>query len=85
MESILFSYQDSLLLSGVIVILLFVLMQAYIHPFKNTINNMLDLMFMVVFIALSIVVLYLYTDTLGHKKFIAISIFGGIAFLFSCL
>ena len=45
---------------------------------------MLDLMFMVVFIALSIVVLYLYPDTLGHKKFIAISIFGGIAFLLFC-
>ena len=84
MESILFSYQDSLLLSGVIVILLFVLMQAYIHPFKNTINNMLDLMFMVVFFALSTIVLYLHPDTPGHKKFIAISIFGGIAFLLFC-
>ena len=84
MESILFSYQDTVLLSGVIVILLFVLMQAYIHPFKSTINNMLDLMFMVIFIALSTVILYLYPDTPGNKKLIAISIFGGVAFLLLC-
>ena len=84
MESILFSYQDSLLLSGVIVILLFVQMQAYIHPFKSTINNILDLMFMIIFIALSTVILYLYPDPPGHKNFIAVNIFGGMAFLLFC-
>ena len=51
---------NQLLLSGVIVILLFALMQAYIHPFKSTLNDTLDLIFMGLFIVLSIVVLYLY-------------------------
>ena len=84
MESILLSYQDSLLLSGVVVILLFTLIQAYIHPFKSTLNNTLDLMFMGIFIALSIVVLYLYPNTPGHGEYITVNILGGIAFLLFC-
>ena len=82
MESILLSY--SLLLSGVLVILLFALMQACIHPFKSTINNTLDLMFMGVFIALSIVVLYLDPSTSGNKIHIAVNALGGVAFLLFC-
>ena len=84
MESILFSYQDSLLLSGVMVTLLFAFIQAYIHPFKNTINNMLDLMFMVLFIALSSVILYLYPSTSDEDENIAVNVFGSMAFLLFC-
>ena len=85
MESILFSYQNTLLLSGVVVVLLFALIQAYIHPFKNTINNTLDLMFMGIFIVLSIVVLYLYPNSSNHEEFIAVNVLGSVAFLFFCL
>jgi len=85
MESILFSYQDSLLLSGVLVVLLFALTQAYIHPFKNKINNTLDLMFMGIFIALSIVILYLHPNTSSHEENIAVNTLGGVAFFLFCL
>ena len=84
MESILLSYQNSLLLSGVVVILLFTLMQACIHPFKSTLNNTLDLMFMGLFITLAIVVLYLYPNTSGNEQYIAVNILGGVAFLLFC-
>ena len=82
LESYLFSNQ--LLLSGVIVILFFALMQAYIHPFKSTINNTLDLMFMGLFITLSVVVLYLYPNTSDTKQSIAVNILGSLAFLLFC-
>ena len=82
MESALFSYQDTLLLSGVVVILLFAFVQAYIHPFKNTINNTLDLMFMGIFIILAIVILYLYPS---HQECVAVNILGGVAFLLFCV
>ena len=85
MESVLFSYQDSLLLSGAVAVLLFTIIQAYIHPFKNRINNTLDLMFMGIFITLAIVVLYLYPNTSGHKDCIAVNILGGMAFLLFCI
>ena len=84
MESALYSYQDSLLLSGVIVILLFALMQACIHPYKNRINNIMDLMFMGVFITLAIVILYLHPNTTGDEQYIAVNILGGVAFLLFC-
>ena len=84
MESLLFSYQDSLLLSGVLAVLLFAFIQAYIHPFKNTINNILDLMFMVIFIALSSVILYLYPSTSGKEENITVNIFGSMAFVLFC-
>ena len=81
MESILFSYQNSLLLSGVVVVLLFAFIQAYLHPFKNKINNILDLMFMGIFITLAIVILYLYPNTTGNEENIAINLLGSVAFL----
>ena len=84
MESILFSYQDSLLLSGAVVVLLFAFVQAYIHPFKNKINNILDLIFMGIFITLAIVILYLYPSTSHHKANIAVNILGSVAYLLFC-
>ena len=84
MESILFSYQDSLLLSGVVVVLLFAFIQAYLHPFKNKINNILDLMFMGIFVTLAIVILYLYPNTTGTEENIAVNLLGSVAFLLFC-
>ena len=85
LESFLFSHQGSLLLFGIVVVLLFALIQSYIHPFKNTIHNILDLTFMGFFIILSIIVLYLYPNTPGHEEFIAVNIIGSFAFLLFCL
>ena len=86
MESIVFSYQNSLLLSGVLVVLFFAFVQAYIHPFKNKINNILDLMFMGIFITLAIVILYLYPNASHHmhKENIAVNILGSVAFILFC-
>ena len=80
-ESILFSHQGLMLLAGAVVVLLFTIIQAYIHPFKSTIINTLDLMSMGIFITLSIVILYMYPDILSREKFMVVNIFGGMAFL----
>ena len=85
MESVLFSYQHSLLLSAVLAVLLFTIIQAYIRPFKKSINNSLDLMFMGIFIILGIVILYLHPDTLRNKDHIAVKILGGVAFFLFCV
>jgi len=68
MESIIPSYPEALLLSNIIVVLVFAIWQAYIRPFKNTLINILDLIFMGIFILLSIITLYLYPSTSGYDK-----------------
>ena len=67
-ESIIFSYQEAQLLSGTTVLFVFVMVQAYIQPFKNMIINLLDLLFMGLFILLSMITLYLYPSTSGYDK-----------------
>ena len=87
MESVLFSNQNSLLLSAVLAVLLFTIIQAYIRPFKKSITNTLDLMFMGIFIILGIVILYLHPDTSNKKDdmYITVNILGGAAFLLFCV
>ena len=47
-------------------------------------NNILDAMFMGIFITLAIVSLYLYPDTLHHKETIAVEVLGSMAFFLFC-
>jgi len=83
MESALFSYQEASLLSGVVVVLAFAIVQAYIHPFKNTLINVLDLTFTGIFILLSVITLYLYPSTSGYDEVnIAVNVLGFVAFSF---
>ena len=83
MESVLFSYQEASLLSGVVVVLAFAIVQAYIHPFKNTLVNILDLTFTGIFILLSVITLYLYPSTSGYDKVnIAVYVLVLVAFFF---
>ena len=85
MESVIFSYQEALLLSGATVLFAFVIVQAYIQPFKNTIINLLDLLFMGLFILLSMITLYLYPSTSGYNEVnVAVNIAYAAFFLF-CL
>ena len=85
MESVIFSYQEALLLSGATVLFVFAIVQAYIQPFKNLIINMLDLLFMGLFILLSMITLYLYPSTSGYDKVnIAVNI-AYVAFILFCL
>ena len=78
MESVLFSNQEASLLSGVVVVLAFAIVQAYIHPFKNTLINVLDLTFTGIFILLSVITLYLYPS--NDEVNIAVKVLGFLAF-----
>ena len=86
MESVLFTYQEALLYSNVLAILAFAILQAYIHPFKNVLINILDLTFTGIFIVLSVTSLYLYPSRSGyHEVNIAVYVLGFVAFFFFCL
>ena len=86
MESIIFSYQEAPLLSSIVVILAFTITQAYIHPFKTTVVKILDLLFMSIFIMLSVITLYLYPTTSGYERVnIVVNVLGYVAFLIVCL
>jgi len=83
MESVLFTYQESLLYSNVLAVFTFTVVQAYIRPFKNTLINILDLIFTSIFILLSVTSLYLYPMTSGyHEVSIAVNVLGFVAFFF---
>ena len=85
MESIIRSYQEALLLSVVIAVLAFAIVQAYIRPFKNTIINILDLIFMGIFILLSVITLYIYPSTSSYAEVnIAVKVLGSVAFVLFC-
>ena len=83
MEAIIVLNREALLLSGIFVVAAFITLQAYIHPFKNTLVSILDLIFMELFVALSLISLYLYPkyDSVN----IAVNVFGYTAFLVFCL
>ena len=84
-ESIIFSYQEAQLLSGTTVLFVFVMVQAYIQPFKNMIINLLDLLFMGLFILLSMITLYLYPSTSGYDEVNSAVNISYLAFLLFCL
>ena len=85
MESIIFSYQEAQLLSGITVLFVFVVVQAYIQPFKNMIINLLDLLFMGIFILLSMITLYLYPSTSGYDEVNSAVNISYAAFFLFCL
>jgi len=86
MEIVSFLNQDASLLSGVVVVLKFDIVQAYIRPFKSTLINILDLIFTGIFILLSVITLYLYSKTSGYDKVnIAVYVSGVLALFFVCL
>ena len=91
METIIFDDKEALLLSNLIVIGTYAIVQAYIRPFKSTIVNCSDLTFTAIFLALSSTVLYIHptANDLDSKKYdgvnVAVYIFGYMAFFFFCL
>ena len=82
-EYAIFLNREALLLSGILVIIAFITMQSYIRPFKNTLVNMLDLIFMEIFVMLSVAGLYVYPNY--EYVNIAVKVFGYLAFLIFCL
>jgi len=86
MESVVFLYQEQLLLLSIVIVLVFTIVQAYIDPFKQTLINILDLLFMTVFTILSAITLYLFPTTSGYEEVnVAVSVLGYVAFFFFCL
>ena len=85
-ESIIFAYQEALLLSTIVVVVISAILQAYIRPFKNPIINMLDLSLTGIFILLSVITLYSYPSTYGYGTVsIAVNILGSMVFFLICL
>ena len=84
-ESIIFTHQEAQLLSETTVLFVFVMVQAYIQPFKNVIINLLDLLFMGIFILLSMITLYLYPSTSGYDEVNSAVNISYAAFFLFCL
>ncbi|XP_065914932.1 uncharacterized protein [Dysidea avara] len=81
MEAIIFSYPESLLLSSVIVVGVFMFAQGYIHPYKTTLNNITDLMFMGNFFMIATISLYFYPSVYGYEDVnIVVQVFGYLSF-----
>ena len=91
METIIFDDEEALLLSNLVVVGTFAIVQAYVRPFKETVVNCSDLTFTAIFLLLSSTVLYIHPtandpDSKGFDGVnIAVYIFGYIAFCLFCL
>ncbi|XP_065915255.1 uncharacterized protein [Dysidea avara] len=87
METVIFDDKEALLLSNVIVVGTFTIVQAYIRPFKNTLTNCSDLAFAAIFLLLSATVLYIHPSSDSDSKRVnaAVNVFGSIAFFLFCL
>ena len=91
METVIFDDKEALLLSNLVVVGTFAMVQAYIHPYKSTLVNCSDLTFTAIFLLLSSTVLYIHPtandpDSKGFDGVnVAVSVFGYISFFFFCL
>jgi len=86
MEAVIFSYPESLLLSSIIVVGIFMFAQGYIHPYKTTLNNITDLIFMGIFFIIATISLYFYPSVYGYEKVnIVVEVFGYLSFAIFCL
>ena len=86
MEAVIFSYPESLLLSSIIVVGIFMFAQGYIHPYKTTLNNITDLIFMGIFFIIATVSLYFYPSKYGYEEVnIVVKVFGYLSFVIFCL
>ncbi|XP_065915609.1 uncharacterized protein [Dysidea avara] len=84
-EAVIFSDTEAMLLSSILCVGVFAFLQAYMLPFKSVIVNVLDLMFMGIFLILSTVTLYLFPSHSGYDEVnIAVNILGYFAFLLFC-
>ena len=86
MESIIFAYQEALLLSTIVVVVISAILQAYVCPFKNMTMDMLDLSLTGIFILLSVITLYSYPSAYGYGTVsIAVDILGSMALFLFCI
>ena len=86
MEAVIFSFPESLLLSSIIVVGVFMFAQGYIHPYKTTLNNITDLVFMGLFFIIATVSLFFYPSVNGYEKVtINVKVCGYVSFVVFCL
>ena len=86
MEAIIFSFPEALLLSSIITVGVFMCMQGYIQPYKTTLNNTVELLFIGIFFLVATVTLYLYPTTYGFEKVnIVVKVIGYFSFLMFCM
>ncbi|XP_065914525.1 uncharacterized protein [Dysidea avara] len=78
-EAVLFSSDEALLLSNIFVVGFFAFIQAFILPFKTLLSNVLDLLFMGIFLILCIVAQILYPS--GTDLDIVVNILGYFSFV----
>ena len=86
LETIGFQFTEVLLVSSMKIVGAFALSQAYCHPFKSTLINILELTFMSIFLLQSAVTLYFYPSIYGYNEVnTAVIVFGALAFVLFCL
>ena len=79
-------FTEVVLVTSIAGVGLFAIIQAYIRPFKNTIINLLDLIFMEIFLLLSALTIYFYPSVNGYDDVnIIVTVFGYCAFSLFCL
>ena len=85
-DAVVVQFTEVVLVTSITGVGLFALVQAYIHPFKNTLIDTLDLMFMEIFLLLSALTLYFYPSVNGYDDVnIVVTVFGYCAFTLFCL
>jgi len=86
MEAIIFSYREALLLSSIAVVGFYTIIQASLHPFKGRLTNILDIIFMGIFLLLATVTLYLYPSIDGYDEVnIVVKVLGYLSFVLFCV
>ena len=86
MEAVNFSLPEALLLSSIITVGVFMCMQSYIQPYKTTLNNTVELLFIGIFFLIAMVTLYLYPSTNGYEDVnIVVQVLGYLSFFMFCL
>ena len=86
METVIFADIEALLLSSIIVVGTFAIVQAYIRPFKSSFINILDLTFTAIFLLMSSIVLYLNPTSNGYESSdIVVYCLGYVAFILFCV
>ena len=85
-DAVVVQFTEVVLVTSIAGVGLFAIIQAYIHPFKSTMINFLDLIFEEIFLLMSALTLYFYPSMNGYDDVnIVVTVFGYCAFLLFCL
>jgi len=86
MEVIIFTNREALLLSSIAVVGFYTIVQTSFHPFKGRLTNILDIVFMGIFLHIATITLYLYPSEDGYDEVnIVVKVLGYLSFVFFCI